>query len=282
MSGQACGGTRPAKGGRLGFNGGPDNCPARHDPHSRQRWPQSQLQWRAGQLSGQAAAPPPPNAAAAALQWRAGQLSGQAHRADSQGASGLRASMEGRTIVRPGRHSGGALPPGPTCFNGGPDNCPARPAGLVGIADKNTALQWRAGQLSGQAIDLLTGDTSGDMLQWRAGQLSGQAGFSTAVSGAASRLQWRAGQLSGQARLERQPPPDRPDSFNGGPDNCPARRNDGCGARGSCESFNGGPDNCPARLHKPSDLGAQSDSGFNGGPDNCPARLARSSGQCRS
>ena len=82
-----------------------------------------------------------------------------------------RASMEGRTIARPDAAPGptGARHPG---FNGGPDNCPARPHSPAGRRNV-LKLQWRAGQLPGQ-----TGTVGVDALicelQWRAGQLPGQ------------------------------------------------------------------------------------------------------------
>ncbi len=85
-----------------GFNGGPDNCPARHQHAPDQGWFTVRLQWRAGQLSGQTyldGVSPMPR---------------------------LRASMEGRTIVRPDRNSPPEVHREPTSFNGGPDNCPAR------------------------------------------------------------------------------------------------------------------------------------------------------------
>ena len=120
---------------RFAFNGGPDNCPAKPrnltwnyacatylqwragqlpgqtmrlggDVHRRRKL---SLQWRAGQLPGQT-----PNArglatatvlAAYALQWRAGQLPGQT-----------------RSAIVDRQRFGGRSP-----FNGGPDNCPAKP-----------------------------------------------------------------------------------------------------------------------------------------------------------
>ena len=60
------------------------------------------------------------------LQWRAGQLPGQ---------------------------TGVTIPPArsmPTSFNGGPGNCPAKPAVQTGRLMGSRQLQWRAGQLPGQ------------------------------------------------------------------------------------------------------------------------------------
>ena len=107
------------------FNGGPDNRPARHqltfpgahNPCNLQ-WRAGQssgqtcdrrcllqvvctLQWRAGQSSGQTACGngSPPDGVC--LQWRAGQSSGQTHAKHDIRYLRLRPSMEGRTIVRP-------------------------------------------------------------------------------------------------------------------------------------------------------------------------------------
>ena len=59
-------------------------------------------------------------------------------------------SMEGRTIVRPDdlEQASGRLQE--KTFNGGPDNRPARPAGDACRSSWAFALQWRAGQSSGQ------------------------------------------------------------------------------------------------------------------------------------
>ncbi len=109
------------------------------------------LQWRAGQLSGQAQLQINSATAPSGLQWRAGQLSGQAR------------TSERCPITQP---SG---------FNGGPDNCPARPEADLRVRLRAIMLQWRAGQLSGQAPDVPGAMTISTVLQWRAGQLSGQA-----------------------------------------------------------------------------------------------------------
>ena len=133
------------------------------------------LQWRAGQLSGQASDADEPIPQGQRLQWRAGQLSGQARHERQLGINNPLTSMEGRTIVRPGAFSdsrvvdqrvtsmegrtivrpGHMVPrmphPRTTNFNGGPDNCPARPGVSVEAGRRICRLQWRAGQLSGQA-----------------------------------------------------------------------------------------------------------------------------------
>ena len=59
--------------------------------------------------------------------------------------------------------------------------------------------------------------------------------------------------------------------FNGGPDNCPARRLGNIHLALRLASFNGGPDNCPAR-QRARFRTLPKLTCFNGGPDNCPAR----------
>ena len=140
------------------FNGGPDNCPAR--PNDRQlsgavvqspsmegrtivrpdppfsgsciSRPQDTPSMEGRTIvrpdKGLMVTTPPPTSLC--LQWRAGQLSGQTSECQSriEQARQNNPSMEGRTIVRP---DGGDPPDNcTTChrpFNGGPDNCPARP-----------------------------------------------------------------------------------------------------------------------------------------------------------
>ena len=183
------------------FNGGPDNCPARPAAGSWSRPTRSVLQWRAGQLSGQA---------------------GRSRDARPR----LRAtSMEGRTIVRPGGSCRCRTRRRARHFNGGPDNCPARPSRPPRPWEWSQILQWRAGQLSGQAPTQTPAQTpchptsmegrtivrpgdlarphpahGCDVLQWRAGQLSGQAVMTRLFRSRSCLLQWRAGQLSGQAQ----------------------------------------------------------------------------------
>ena len=67
----------PPTGAGRGFNGGPDNCPAKHaNTHSCAPAGPS-LQWRAGQLPGQTGVKSAVELDSALLQWRAGQLPGQ-------------------------------------------------------------------------------------------------------------------------------------------------------------------------------------------------------------
>ncbi len=160
------------------------------------------------------------------LQWRAGQLSGQA-------------ALDFTHTIRPGG------------FNGGPDNCPARPLRSVRAMCRRRALQWRAGQLSGQADGVADSVGGISTLQWRAGQLSGQA-----------IEEWAQARYGGLR-------------FNGGPDNCPARRRLGAHHHRHTvrASMEGRTIVRPGRAS--AGLIAEMASRFNGGPDNCPARLVR-------
>ncbi len=184
--------------------------------------------------------------------------------------------MEGRTIVRPGSAGSSKSPAGPPRFNGGPDNCPARPLLKSDIAFDELELQWRAGQLSGQAgheisivpprVMSFNGGPDNCparpvqddatpptliLLQWRAGQLSGQAFLCASLPQRETALQWRAGQLSGQA-------PGATwlcvDCISASMEGRTIVRPGGTVVCESCRptcSFNGGPDNCPARRRSP-------------------------------
>ncbi len=181
------------------------------------------LQWRAGQLSGQASGRPAARVSIRPLQWRAGQLSGQARRHNGRDARDTVASMEGRTIVRPGQRRPRRPAFRARRFNGGPDNCPARPSESRHHYRKKSRFNGGPDNCPAR-LQLLCGHcnrTKG--LQWRAGQLSGQALIRPWTLTAINSLQWRAGQLSGQARFSRSPLHQHHHSFNGGPDNCPAR-----------------------------------------------------------
>ena len=184
------------------------------------------------------------------------------------------ASMEGRTIARPNPSSDSS--PGTTSasFNGGPDNCPAKPAG--------TAMRH----------------TSGSRLQWRAGQLPGQTAGGGDHETLVQALQWRAGQLPGQTRRRRRLPR-RPTHFNGGPDNCPAKRAAAMTAGlafgvlqwragqlpgQTSSSRSAFPPRLSALQWRAGQLPGQTRAAaatagvaladFNGGPDNCPAKHA--------
>ena len=303
LPGQTPQGTSPPQPAQANFNGGPDNCPAKPRPATRSQPPTTTLQWRAGQLPGQTPAGvhhwrpgeklqwragqlPGQTARAASwamlmaiLQWRAGQLPGQTGIVSNAPNAGVPTSMEGRTIARPNLVS--------------PD----------GTIHPVRILQWRAGQLPGQtgsstdmkgykAWTSMEGRTIARpnpvpfdsrmpvffALQWRAGQLPGQTSCSSVVvagyvptsmegrtiarpnatypatSTTESILQWRAGQLPGQT--PRPPTPGiGPGNFNGGPDNCPAKRASRCPRTRRPPDFNGGPDNCPAKLRRLDEFG---------------------------
>ena len=133
-------------------------------------------------------------------------------------------------------------------------------------------------------------------LQWRAGQSSGQTAQVELRAAAQRILQWRAGQSSGQTTTASFCATGDRTTFNGGPDNRPARqeqraadelealtpsmegrtivRPDRCRVARSARresSFNGGPDNRPARpVNVPNTKPTAAT--FNGGPDNRPAR----------
>ena len=183
-----------------------------------------------------------------------------------------------------------------SCFNGGPDNCPAKPDQTWLTACGSTPLQWRAGQLSGQTCRTPSHTRPcKSRLQWRAGQLSGQTKPCSTEARTSSVLQWRAGQLSGQTFLLcRTPWPVLAASMEGRTIVRPNLRPAAAGTEGEVASmegrtivrpnraaaaqtrtlllrFNGGPDNCPAKLRSRRRR-LRSASGFNGGPDNCPAK----------
>ena len=233
------------------------------------------LQWRAGQLSGQACRLRVFVLVRVWLQWRAGQLSGQARRNRPQRRRATRASMEGRTIVRPGprprpqdARRRGASMEGRTIVRPGHD-VNVILTSVVDSASMEGRTIVRPGQL--WAPTVVGGVWA---LQWRAGQLSGQATVYVPTW-----YGYRCASMEGRTIVRPGPPPVAttrrvPTCFNGGPDNCPARR----GCRRTLDTsrfgFNGGPDNCPARPQHPSRR-TPPPSSFNGGPDNCPARLQR-------
>ena len=132
-------------------------------------------------------------------------------------------------------------------FNGGPDNCPAR-------------LPLRIAGRGGGPAASMEGRT-----------IARPDGAAQVAEEAAVALQWRAGQLPGQTATPTGPIVDIGRSFNGGPDNCPARPCSCARSRPVSPRFNGGPDNCPARP-PPSAAPHPPQPSFNGGPDNCPAR----------
>ena len=182
------------------FNGGPDNCPARLErmsvgtccPYAFNGGPDNCPARREIETSIWAMPP--------LLQWRAGQLSGQTCGDRLHSQRGVMPSMEGRTIVRPDstqqRSQAGPQRP----FNGGPDNCPARHPQVRGLTVRSINLQWRAGQLSGQTriISHICPNSAGPSME-------GRTIVRPDKLHRTRRLLWLY-------------------SFNGGPDNCPARQ----------------------------------------------------------
>ena len=131
--------------------------------------------------------------------------------------------MEGRTIVRPDLNAVEAVVASrPPSMEG---RTIVRPDSLSSPSGYHTqlALQWRAGQSSGQTMMVTGWLVASCRLQWRAGQSSGQTLRARSQHLTQHRLQWRAGQSSGQTRrgLNLSVPLIR--TFNGGPDNRPAR-----------------------------------------------------------
>ena len=174
--------------------------------------------------------------------------------------------MPGQTYGRASRPSGG------WDFNGGPDNCPAKPDRSGVVAHRSRSLQWRAGQLPGQTGAAWRSAPRVIGLQWRAGQLPGQTGQNENQRPPASELQWRAGQLPGQTVSSRSStrhsirtsmegrtiarpnpleeraagPPGVLLQWRAGqlPGQTPVIWYD---TAMLCRDFNGGPDNCPAK-----------------------------------
>ena len=232
------------------------------------------------------------------LQWRAGQLPGQTVVNHVVGGVLVVASMEGRTIARPNCGIRCPTPVAPCSFNGGPDNCPAKPQGLVGkdrawpiasmegrtIARPNRrrARLRPAGaraSMEGRTIARPNRSEAGEgsalcaQLQWRAGQLPGQTRYHFSASASLRpSLQWRAGQLPGQTGTAASASSQaRWLQWRAGqlPGQTPNRRS-GQASRASA-SMEGRtiarPNLCrQGNMQRPAP-------GFNGGPDNCPAKL---------
>ena len=184
------------------FNGGPDNCPAKH--FHQEESSTGPLGFNGGPDNCPAKPPTSQPGTSSAPTFNGGPDNCPAKLGD------------------PGRGRGR----GTQGFNGGPDNCPAKPDHLAVEFDQATVLQWRAGQLPGQTR---TGD--GDVRHRHHASMEGRT----------------------IARPNLRPRPAstmRLGGFNGGPDNCPAKRRSSCTRRRVCRTcFNGGPDNCPAKPH---------------------------------
>ena len=135
------------------FNGGPDNCPAKLDHVVRVHVD--------GLASMEGRTIARPNLSEQPwygyenllLQWRAGQLPGQTCSGcqDRGSASARFNGGPDNCPAKPCRWS----PTGTwcTCFNGGPDNCPAKRGRRQSRERAGDGLQWRAGQLPGQTLD---------------------------------------------------------------------------------------------------------------------------------
>ena len=186
------------------------------------------------------------------LQWRAGQLPGHTG-VHVHGAAGSHdASMEGRTIARPYSPTPEDGADVATTFNGGPDNCPAIPD-LLGGGSQAGIWRFNGGPDNCPAIRMIPGravqrgspsfnggpdncpailqsperstaQRSPCALQWRAGQLPGHTRDTSGSAEFSRALQWRAGQLPGHTSPRHSHACNQRESFNGGPDNCPAIR----------------------------------------------------------
>ena len=132
------------------FNGGPDNRPARPAQQSGTDIGTLDLQWRAGQSSGQTAGGRQCRRGGQAPSMEGRTIVRPDQGPENVGGVIVMPSMEGRTIVRPDPIRTRPASCVRITFNGGPDNRPARP-GAGGLnAHRTLDLQWRAGQSSGQ------------------------------------------------------------------------------------------------------------------------------------
>ena len=204
-AGQLPGQTRPRRcsaiPGSPPFNGGPGNCPAKPCGRPADRGAHPPFNGGPGNCPAKHHAHRPSSWSLARLQWRAGQLPGQTREK----------SQRERLVM--------------SSFNGGPGNCPAKPVHISAQAVTALALQWRAGQLPGQTRLLeVVLHIEAEVLQWRAGQLPGQTAWLCLLLYVRVFLQWRAGQLPGQTRRSGRCGACASAAFNGGPGNCPAKR----------------------------------------------------------
>ena len=230
LTGQTRQPRRPAVPARHPFNGGPGNCPAKRRT-SPARTPRRSSGFNGGpgncpakraEIVGQADGEVP-----ASMEGRAiarPNVAAEVDRPDEPVAS-----MEGRAIARPNRHS-------PTRPNRG------HPASMEGRAIARPNPHSLASRLSRQ--------------------LASMEGRAIARP---NRMRPRTTRANNQASMDRaiaRPPdgwpPLRTAGFNGGPGNCPAKRDRagiGPAAPGRGPCFNGGPGNCPAKRDGPgSDL----------------------------
>ena len=155
--------------------------------------------------------------------------------------------MEGRTIARPNWRVRRALSGCRRCFNGGPDNCPAKPGRPQRSAQTTTGFNGGPDNCPAKRGDVAAGgvDEHRASMEGRTIARPNQT-VDEMVGGQSFRLQWRAGQLPGQTLYTRSAAALHT-CFNGGPDNCPAKPRGSPPRQSLNPSFNGGPDNCPAK-----------------------------------
>ena len=282
----------------VGFNGGPDNCPARRHTGDHRPRLRDSLQWRAGQLSGQARGsharsprtgpasmegrtivrpgpdsmgdtqilhqasmegrtivrpgprrPRSKRTRAVGLQWRAGQLSGQAKMLERVSKIAVNASMEGRTIVRPGQE------PPAGAGHAQPASMEGRTIVRPGQDFDTRPLPQTSASMEGRTIVRPGANPGPHRLVQIVASMEGRT---IVRPGPLRRLQPTAGEAASMEGRTIVRPGPRPSGnihggsacFNGGPDNCPARRDSVDNHPAWLWSFNGGPDNCPARHNR--------------------------------
>ena len=246
------------------------------------------LQWRAGQLPGQTSKHVSrcSGTSLPTLQWRAGQLPGQTL---------LGSQVPLRGVAEPGFNGGPgncpakrprrALPPRAqgSSFNGGPGNCPAKRKShpRFDFDRGHDSLQWRAGQLPGQTkpTDVLVRRTAPPEQASMEGRAIARPNRRERRP---VRAPWTVELASMEGRAIARPNRRslmagrgaRPQRFNGGPGNCPAKRvNHGHGAViwGSAMASMEGRAIARPKLVRVS-TSIRRRTSFNGGPGNCPAK----------
>ena len=136
------------------------------------------------------------------LQWRAGQLPGQTSGSGAALGDGLHDAFNGgpgNCPAKPARRRRATADT--STFNGGPGNCPAKPPRSPPWSSGPLSLQWRAGQLPGQTV-VVTVRFGSELLPSMEGR---------AIA--------RPNGLPARRGVPRLVAP-----FNGGPGNCPAKR----------------------------------------------------------
>ena len=158
-----------------------------------------------------------------------------------------RPSMEGRTIVRPDCPVTVTIPVAVDAFNGGPDNRPARL--VIGLGAAVAALRP---SMEGRTIVRPDSQFRQVLASPIGPSMEGRTIVRPDISKRGLRGNPSLPSMEGRTIV-------RPDlvgmacaadevpSFNGGPDNRPARRRTGRRTSPRASPFNGGPDNRPAR-----------------------------------